>query len=719
MGLKRFYGKLLVDFMTGMGRCKNMIKKTIIVIAAVFIFLVFAPFAGGEVHAAMPIRLVVNGRDITNLSAPVLDNNRTLVPVRFVSEELGAKVEWDNLNKAVIIEKGGNKIVLVIGSRILKLSGGTSLMVSDAAPRIINDRTYVPLRVISNAFGIGIDWKNETRTVYVDSSKSSKVEPFFNMSITSPAAGSKITGTTSVTFNVGAAELSKGSDLRFMLLDKSNSEGTVIARANAASGKATYVPKVQDNGSKILAAALYDSNGILVAADALAVTVEVIPQVSIGGLSEGAVVTEAVNITPQVNFSPHSVSYTMTSLETGKAIEFKEQDPYGSLTWNPTYEQRGSYSVKLTAYDDSMRGYESRSINITARVEKKLSLSGITAGATINKPVTLIASRNYNVRETTYVIRDKATGVETALATMPYGGYTWFPGPSYSGDKELMVRVTDTVGQSMTSNPISVRVDGSPKIQLLGIGPNAVVTGAAKLTYRSNVDVINIKYILTEVRTGIKRTILPSAGLTEASYSPLPGDGGEWKIQAEGTFNGTIVRSEFVQFRVYTGNTFGPYSIIAKDQFLNFASKMAVDSMKKTGMSAAIQTAQAILETGWGQSVPSDKYSGKKSNNLFGIKGKGSNGSVISNTWEVYNGVTYRIDAEFRAYKEPRESWDDHKVLLLNASRYQIFRDVMHDSTAGAWAIRRAGYATDPQYPLKLIRLVNQYNLKELDRIIF
>lgn len=592
-------------------------------------------------------------------------------------------------------------------------------MVSDVAPRIINDRTYVPLRVISNAFGIGIDWKNETRTVYVDSSRSSAVEPFFNMSITSPSIGTKITGTTSITFNIGAAELSKGSDLRVMLLDKSNSEGTVIARANAASGKAAYVPKVEDNGSKILAAALYDSNGVLVAADAVPVTVEVIPQVSIGGLSEGAVVTEAVNLTPQLNFSPHSVLYTMTNIETGKIIEFKEQDPYGSLTWSPTYEQRGSYSVKLTAYDDSMRGYESRSINVTARVEKKLSLSGITAGATINKPVTLIASRNYNVRETTYVIRDKATGVETALATMPYGGYTWFPGPSYSGDKELMVRVTDTVGQSMSSNPISVKVDGSPKIQLLGIGPNAVVTSAVKLTYRSNVDAFDIKYILTNIQTGEKRSILPSAGFVEASYAPLPGEGGDWRVQVEGTFNGTTIRSESVQYRVYTGTLFGPYSIIAKDQFLNFSSKMAVDAMKKTGMSAAIQTAQAILETGWGQSVPSDKYSGKKSNNLFGIKGKGSNGSVISNTWEVYNGVTYRIDAEFRAYKEPRESWDDHKALLLNASRYQIFRDVMHDSTAGAWAIKRAGYATDPQYPLKLIKLVEQYNLKELDRIIF
>ena len=133
-------------------------------------------------------------------------------------------------------------------------------------------------------------------------------------------------------------------------------------------------------------------------------------------------------------------------------------------------------------------------------------------------------------------------------------------------------------------------------------------------------------------------------------------------------------------------------------------------------MSAALQTAQAILETGWGQSVPVDKYSGKLSNNLFGIKQKGDEDFVISNTWEEYNGVTFRIDAKFRSYEDPRESWKDHKRLLLEASRYEIFREVMHDSTQGAWAIRRAGYATDSQYPIKLMDIIKRYNLQELDK---
>jgi flagellum-specific peptidoglycan hydrolase FlgJ len=134
-------------------------------------------------------------------------------------------------------------------------------------------------------------------------------------------------------------------------------------------------------------------------------------------------------------------------------------------------------------------------------------------------------------------------------------------------------------------------------------------------------------------------------------------------------------------------------------------------------MSAALQAAQAILETGWGQSVPVDKYSGKFSYNLFGIKGTGTNGSVVSNTWEVYNGVTYRIDANFRAYNSAAESLNDRNKLLLTASRYEPFRAVMYDSTLGAWAIKRAGYATDPQYPAKLLNIIKKYGLLELDRV--
>jgi flagellum-specific peptidoglycan hydrolase FlgJ len=53
----------------------------------------------------------------------------------------------------------------------------------------------------------------------------------------------------------------------------------------------------------------------------------------------------------------------------------------------------------------------------------------------------------------------------------------------------------------------------------------------------------------------------------------------------------------------------------------------------------------------------------------------------------------------------------------LERERYEPVREVMYDSTQAAWALRRAGYATDPEYPTKLIRLIEQYDLNELDKI--
>ena len=147
------------------------------------------------------------------------------------------------------------------------------------------------------------------------------------------------------------------------------------------------------------------------------------------------------------------------------------------------------------------------------------------------------------------------------------------------------------------------------------------------------------------------------------------------------------------------------------------ASQLALADAKRSGQSAALQTAQAILESGWGQSVPVDKYNGKFSYNLFGIKGTGSAGSVISGTWEEYNGVKYNIDAKFRAYSGVSGSWADHNKLLLTVSRYAPYKAVMYDSSLGAWARKRCGYATDSAYPGKLMALIDKYGLEELDRV--
>jgi len=328
-------------------------------------------------------------------------------------------------------------------------------------------------------------------------------------------------------------------------------------------------------------------------------------------------------------------------------------------------------------------------------------------------------SRNFNVVETEYVMIDTLTGLETVLKKVNYGNYTWFPGPELSGKKELYVRVKDTAGAIYTSNKVSVNVKATPKLLLQGAGPEQVVTGAIDLKVLSNVKLNNVTFVLINPTTGKEKVLAQGESyLAGYTYTPVQGDAGTWKIKAKGVYEGNkTIETEAVSIKIYTNKTFTALPVVEKSKFLDFASSLASDAWKETGMSAALQTAQAILETGWGQSVPVDKYDGQFSYNLFGIKGTGTNGSVTSNTWEEYNGVSYRIDANFRAYNNVGESWADHNKLLLTASRYEPFRDVMYDSTLGAWALRRSGYATDSKYPMKLMEIIYLYNLKELDKV--
>ncbi|MCF8019416.1 MAG: glucosaminidase domain-containing protein [Vallitaleaceae bacterium] len=695
----------------------KLIRNIILSLTLSALYIVSSSLMTIDGHA-QDIRLVVDGKDITQLSTPIIQNGRTMVPIRFVTEEIGATVNWDPTNRTVEVIKGDQSVFLKIGSALVGYNQGASYQVSDVAPLIVGDRTYVPLRLISNAFGIGIEWVNETREVRVDSSKTSIKAPFHEVAITSLSPGQSIHGKTAVTFTFGDRYKATLGEIRLLLVDRQTATGFVVGRTTSVSNSLTYVPSLVDNGNKVMVVALYDKYNKLLAADAVPVNISVTPNIVLEGLVDGETIQKTVVLKPNVNFIAEHITYELTNLGNGKVITVIEQDPFGSYTWTPTKSQEGNYSVKVMAYDAMGNVYYSAPYSFSIQVDLNLSLVGVTEGMTVNRPVTLLASRNFDVRETTYLIKDERTGVETVLATLPYGGYRWFPGESFSGNKALKVSVIDAGGTVRESAYVQVKVDGSPKLQLSGVGPNQVLTSETKLNVSSNVTMDKVSYILTNKSTGSTKIIGQDIPTTdEWIFKPTSSDGGQVSLRAEGYYNGSKIVSETIDFRIYTDKTFGPKAIIEKDKFLAFSSGMAKTSWNNTGMSAALQTAQAILETGWGQSVPQDKYSGKFSYNLFGIKGSATNGSVTSNTWEVYNGVTYRVDANFRAYNNAQESWNDHKSLLLNADRYAPFRDVMYQSSLGAWAIKRAGYATDPQYPIKLMKLIRQYNLKELDRV--
>ena len=149
------------------------------------------------------------------------------------------------------------------------------------------------------------------------------------------------------------------------------------------------------------------------------------------------------------------------------------------------------------------------------------------------------------------------------------------------------------------------------------------------------------------------------------------------------------------------------------ENFVLELASAATQVYQLTGIYASIILAQAALESGWLTKFPVDKYTGKVSYNAFGIKGIGPNGSVKYDSKEVRNGKIVMVENQFRVYNDYEESMVDHARFLLE-DRYKKVIAASSPEEA-ARQLQLAGYATDPEYANKLIRIINQYNFKKYD----
>lgn len=113
------------------------------------------------------IRVNVDGRDIRFDTSPIIKNDTTLVGFRAVCEALGANVEWDGENEVVTAEKDGTHIVLKIGSTIAEVNGEEKALL--LAPEIINDSTMIPVRFLSEQLGMNVDWNDAAQLITITS----------------------------------------------------------------------------------------------------------------------------------------------------------------------------------------------------------------------------------------------------------------------------------------------------------------------------------------------------------------------------------------------------------------------------------------------------------------------------------------------------------------------------------------------------------------------
>jgi len=135
-----------------------------------------------------------------------------------------------------------------------------------------------------------------------------------------------------------------------------------------------------------------------------------------------------------------------------------------------------------------------------------------------------------------------------------------------------------------------------------------------------------------------------------------------------------------------------------------FAQKAA----QQLGVTPKVLLAQAALETGWGKAI--NKHTdGRSSHNLFNIKANNawSGDSVVVSTLEYDDGLARREKALFRSYQSFQESFDDYVALIKQSPRYQSALAKAADSQAYAQELQQAGYATDPDYSHKIIKIIN------------
>lgn len=659
---------------------------------------------------AASLNLIIDGNNVTKSASPIVKNRRTLVPLRFIGETLGKEVLWNNDEKSVTVSDENTSFKLYIDSKIIDNSDGT-LKFTDVAPCIVNRKTYLPLRAIAELMNIGVGYDKASSTVTIDSAVFNPVEE------STTIVGLMPNQTINTKMNFSFVTNKNFAKAKLLLLNDKN-EGYIQDVKTSAAETLEFLPSLKNEGNKKLLLALYDANGNVIDAAGAKINLNVLPRVTYSGVESGGFVQDELKITPDINFIASKMKATISNLTTG-ATEVKDNlDPEGEFLFKPSYLDAGSYSIMLSAFDELGREHFGETKTFTMSINPYLNITGVPKDGVISGQVTLNAQRNFDVMRTDYVLRDPLTGQETVIESKSYGACKFFPNINDAGQKEVFVRCIDASGKTMESEHKLVLVKGDSKLILEGVAPGGIVHKYVDLNAASNVGVNSVNYYIKNLRTGKTKTIAENVPYGQKfRYNVTKDDEGENEISVTGNQIDAFIKGESIKFRIYTGKIYTKQPLMAKDKFLDYTKKIARREFLRTDLSGAITTAQAILESGWGQSVPVDKYTGKFSNNLFGIKGSASNGTVTITTTEVYNNVRYTVDDKFRAYKSADESFRDHTELFFAKKWYTPFRKVMFNDQRGVYAIKRCGYATDPSYPAKLKQIIDKYNLKELDKV--
>lgn len=125
-----------------------------------------AAFSSAAASAATAIKVEYNQKAIVFPDQkPILQNNRTLVPIRPIAESLGFDVDWNEETRTVLIKKGDDQVRLVVSQKIARKNGETVQL--DVPAQIVNQRTMVPVRFIAEALEYEVNWDQQAQAVLI------------------------------------------------------------------------------------------------------------------------------------------------------------------------------------------------------------------------------------------------------------------------------------------------------------------------------------------------------------------------------------------------------------------------------------------------------------------------------------------------------------------------------------------------------------------------
>ena len=146
---------------------------TYVLVMAVFITLMMSASVSANTEPADNIGISIDGRNVSFDVAPFFDaQNRIMVPISFISDELNARVDWMPTEQRATIRYQGQEMVLWIGSQEAMVNGDIVKMDTQAV--LVDGRTMVPVRLIES-LGIGVDWQPDNRMVIITTTTGASV----------------------------------------------------------------------------------------------------------------------------------------------------------------------------------------------------------------------------------------------------------------------------------------------------------------------------------------------------------------------------------------------------------------------------------------------------------------------------------------------------------------------------------------------------------------